>query len=99
MDEYPDDDLEEVEIKDVEEFSCEQTDYKPVNPIENANSSSFDWIMQPAKLWRESKSKKILEVNKVFKKRLLFLMFRLAYMMTDVKTIDWRLKVSIIVIS
>lgn len=63
-DEYADESLEadENQVEDDDSFEIEQTDYEIVQQ-NSVSTSSIEWIQSPSKLWKESKSKKLIEVN------------------------------------
>jgi hypothetical protein len=90
--EYPDDSFEEVDIEEDDNFFVEQTDHHEFSS--DGNPNNFDWLRQPAKIWRDSKSKRIQEVTFIFTNICAFLLFRSGFTMIDVKMTVLVLKLS-----
>ena len=53
-------DLDDAKVDTVDDFQVQQIDYEPV---ENDQVNSIDCLTSPAKLWKESVEKKIIEVR------------------------------------
>jgi hypothetical protein len=86
-DECADDSLESQEnlVEDDDNFEIEQTDYEIIHQ-NGISTDSINWIQPPSKLWRESDSKKVIEVKIYIICLFNFFFFRLVYTKIAVKT-------------
>jgi hypothetical protein len=62
--ECPDESFEEADIEEDDEFFVEQTNHHGFSTDEDP--TSFDWLRQPARMWKDSKAKRIQEVTSVY---------------------------------
>lgn len=60
-DECLDESLEEPDIEEESDFFVEQIDHHDFST--DNELSSFDWLRQPAQIWKDSKEKRIQEVE------------------------------------